>query len=60
MPRKKTHWAKKNKPEDLAFVGGLFIGLGIGMITGQVAGGVLIGMGAGFILTMIIKLVRGK
>jgi hypothetical protein len=45
---------------ELAIPAGLFLGIGIGLITGQVAGGVLIGLGLGFLLLMIIKLVRKK
>jgi len=49
-------WKKKKKHvAELLFVGGLFIGLGIGMIYNQVAAGVLIGMGCGFIASFIAR-----
>ncbi len=54
-------WKNKNKQViDLLFVGGLFIGLGIGMIYNQVAAGVLIGMGCGFIASFVAKLLMKK
>jgi len=58
MARKK--FKKKKDAEDLAVPAGIFIGLGIGLITGQVVGGVLIGLGAGFFFMMIVKLIRKK
>ena len=51
---------KEDKGEDIIFVGGLFIGLGFGMIYGMVAQGVLIGMGIGFIAMGIVKLLRAQ
>jgi hypothetical protein len=56
----KKKFKKKKDAEDLAVPAGIFIGLGIGLITGQVAGGVLIGLGAGFFFMMIVKLIRKK
>lgn len=49
---------KKNNKEDLtglAIPAGLLIGLGIGMVVGQVAAGVLIGLGIGFLIMLILK-----
>lgn len=39
---------------------GLFIGLGIGFIVGQVVGGVLLGLGAGFLGMAISKIAIGS
>tara|TARA_Y100000034_G_C6832289_1_gene375786 strand:+ start:627 stop:788 length:162 start_codon:yes stop_codon:yes gene_type:complete len=49
---------KKKKKEDHAGIfipAGLFIGLGLGLIFGQVAGGVLLGLGIGFLAMAIAK-----
>jgi hypothetical protein len=48
--------ADKNKDRsDYAIPAGLFIGLGIGIITGQVAGFLLIGLGFGFLAMFLSK-----
>jgi len=43
---------KKDK-SDWSIPAGLFIGLGLGLITGQVAGFLLIGLGTGFLLAWL-------
>jgi hypothetical protein len=53
----------KKKDEDIpgiAFVGCLFIGLGLGMFYGNVAIGALIGLGAGFIVMALLKYLLRK
>ena len=58
---KKTHKSIQRKDAaELAIPAGLFIGLGTGFIVGQIVGGVLLGLGFGFLLLMIIKLVKKK
>ncbi len=58
---KKTHRSiQKKDPSELAIPAGLFIGLGVGFLIGQIVGGVLIGLGLGFLLLMIIKLEKKK
>ena len=39
----------KNRRGDLLFLGGLFIGMGIGFITEQIIGGVFLGLGLGYL-----------
>lgn len=49
---------KKYKKEDIGrifLVGSILIGLGLGLLFGQVGVGGLIGLGVGFILLSIIK-----
>ena len=58
---KKTHKSIQRKDAaELAIPAGLFLGLGTGFIVGQIVGGVLVGLGFGFLLLMIIKLVKNK
>ncbi len=51
----------KNKKKDkdgwagMLIPAGLLIGLGIGLITGQVAGYLLIGLGLGFLFTFLLS-----
>ncbi len=46
----------KNKDaSDYAIPAGLFIGIGIGLITGEVAGYTLIGLGLGLFVTFLSK-----
>jgi hypothetical protein len=58
--KKKTKKRSDWNAEGLAIPAGLFIGLGIGLINGQVAGGVLIGLGVGFLFTLLVRLVGKK
>lgn len=44
----------------LAFVGFLIIGLGAGILTGQVATYLLIGLGAGFVGMAIARAITGQ
>lgn len=39
---------------------GMFIGLGVGLITNQIPGCLLIGFGAGFLISAIISICRKK
>ena len=45
---------KKEDRIDWLIPAGLFIGIGVGLLTGQVAGFTLIGFGAGFAATYIL------
>ena len=50
MVKKRTK-KEKEKHERYGFIpAGLFIGLGIGLLTGQVAGFLMIGLGVGFLI----------
>ncbi len=58
MAKKKP--SKKEKKQDKSVAGlfipaGIFIGMGIGFITGNVPAGLFLGMGAGFILFAIVS-----
>tara|TARA_Y100000310_G_C20527440_1_gene736773 strand:- start:152 stop:313 length:162 start_codon:yes stop_codon:yes gene_type:complete len=46
---------KKKDKSDWAVPAFLFIGIGIGLITGQVAGFTLIGLGVGFLVGYIFR-----
>jgi len=53
----------KKKKEDvsgIAFVGALFIGMGLGMFYGNIAVGTLIGLGVGFLLMALIRVMSKK
>ena len=50
MKKKKK---KKENKSDWAIPAGLFIGIGVGLITGQVAGFTLIGLGVGFLVAYL-------
>jgi len=56
MPKQKHH--DKNEVGGIAFVGSLFIGLGLGIKYNQAAVGVLLGLGIGFILMAILRAVQ--
>jgi hypothetical protein len=50
---------KKKKHKDhsgMLIPAGLFVGLGIGLITGQVAGYLLIGLGVGFLASALANM----
>lgn len=53
MPKQKHE--DKNEVGGIAFVGSLFIGLGLGIKYNQAAVGVLLGLGIGFILMAILR-----
>lgn len=58
---KKTYKNLQKKDEaEFAIPAGLFIGLGVGFIEGQIVGGLLIGLGFGFLLLMILKALKKK
>ncbi len=46
---------KNDDRSGLAIPAGLFIGLGIGLITGEVAGFLLLGLGFGFLIMFLSK-----
>ena len=60
MVKKTYKNIQRKDAAELTIPAGLFLGIGIGLIYGQVAGGVLIGLGLGFLLLMIIKLIKKK
>ena len=41
---------KKNKRGEYAFVGFMFVGMGIGYYTNNLVGGMFVGMGVGFLV----------
>ena len=58
---------QKSKPknkyasaENMLIPAGLLIGIGIGLMTGQVAGWTLIGLGTGFLAVFIALMVKNK
>jgi len=53
---------KKNKSDasGLAIPAGLFIGMGIGFLTGELVSWMFIGLGGGFALMFIYQLLRSK
>lgn len=46
---------KKDDKSGWAIPAGLFIGIGVGLITNQVAGFTLIGLGAGFLVAYLFR-----
>ena len=44
----------------LLVLGGLFIGIGVGMVLNQIAAGTLIGLGVGFIAAFVYTVVAKK
>ena len=46
---------KKDKKGDYAFVGCMFIGVGIGYLIGNFLAGTSIGLGAGFLSRLFLK-----
>ena len=46
---------KKKDKSDWAIPAGLFIGIGVGLITGQVAGYTMIGLGVGFLVAFLFR-----
>mgnify|MGYP007044079528 CR=1 FL=1 len=45
----------KNSAAGLAIPAGLFVGMGIGFLTGSIGGWLFIGLGAGFVVMAILK-----
>ena len=56
MPRNKHDTSYEGG--GIAFVGSLFIGIGLGIKYNQVAVGVMLGLGVGFLLMAIIKSIQ--
>lgn len=53
--------AKKGKDRrELAIPSGLFIGMGIGFLTGNLVGWMFIGLGAGFLITLLLRQSKKK
>jgi len=46
---------KKNKRGESAFVGCMFVGMGIGYYTNNLVGGMFIGMGVGFLVKIFFS-----
>jgi len=53
MKKKKLKKIHEDK-SDWFIPAGMFIGLGVGFITGQIVGYLLIGFGAGFLVTALL------
>jgi predicted ABC-type sugar transport system permease subunit len=51
---------KKNYPEGLAIPAGLFIGMGIGFLTGNLVAWMFIGLGVGFLFSFLSKLKKKR
>ena len=51
---------KKDEFDKFAIPAGLFIGIGVGLLTGQVAGYTMIGLGFGFLVSFFGKRSKGK
>lgn len=49
---------KREDSSGLFIPGGLFIGMGIGFLIGELVAGLFIGLGAGFLLMAISRLTR--
>jgi len=60
MPNEERHEHKKEdmKKGSLFVPAGVLLGIGIGLITGQVAGYTLVGLGVGFFLYGIIYMLK--
>ena len=59
MDKQKTK-RKKNGIEGIAIPAGLFIGMGIGFLTGSLVAWLFIGLGAGFAFMILARLVKKK
>ncbi|HLP18802.1 MAG TPA: hypothetical protein VK174_00800 [Chitinophagales bacterium] len=46
----------KNKMAGILFVGCMFMGFGIGLLTGHQSAGIFIGMGIGFIAMVVFRM----
>ncbi len=55
---KKTNKSNKTSPAAYCIPGGLFLGIGIGMLYGNTGAGTIIGLGAGFIAWALIDTLR--
>ncbi len=44
---------KKDKKDEIIFVGCMFVGIGLGFLFDHIPAGTMIGMGAGFILQQL-------
>ena len=51
---------KRKGVSGVAIPAGLLIGLGVGLLTDNVAAGVLIGLGCGFLGLIILRLILGE
>ncbi|HUW43408.1 MAG TPA: hypothetical protein VMV95_00385 [Bacillota bacterium] len=59
MAKQKTK-KKKNEVEGIAIPAGLFIGMGIGFLTGNLVAWLFIGLGAGFVFMLLAMLLKKK
>jgi len=57
--KKKLKKMHKDK-SDWFIPAGMFIGLGVGFITGQIVGYLLIGFGVGFLITALLAIKKKK
>lgn len=56
--KKQSKQMKREDSSGLFIPGGLFIGMGIGFLIGELVAGLFIGLGAGFLLMAISRLTR--
>ena len=56
MPAQSEQPKKRKGVTGLAIPAGLFIGMGVGFLIGNITAGVLLGMGVGFLLMIILRI----
>ncbi len=60
MPNQSDDIKKQWGVSGVAIPGGLFIGMGVGFLIGNVPAGIFIGLGSGFIVMLIAALIMLK
>ena len=63
MPKRRSNRTirkKRESPEGLAIPAGLFIGMGLGFLTGYFVAWMFIGLGCGFLFMLISQLLKKK
>ena len=51
---------KRKGVSGLAIPAGLFIGIGVGFLVGEIVAGVMIGLGGGFLGMIILRVILGE
>ncbi|MFH1293203.1 MAG: hypothetical protein ABIJ44_03640 [Pseudomonadota bacterium] len=51
---------KRKGVTGLAIPAGLFIGMGVGFLIGNITAGVFLGIGGGFLLMIILRIILGE
>jgi hypothetical protein len=60
MPTQPEQPKKRKGVTGLAIPAGLFIGMGVGFLIGNIPAGVLLGIGGGFLLMIILRITLGE